>query len=276
MMSLNGHEPDNHDLDAAVVEEVGEFLRRLPAPQARPEAKARLLSALVAEAPPARLAAPSRLRWGWLILRTQLRVVHHLTWAASLLVMALGFVVTLALYRPTITGSELPFALVAPLVAAFGVAFLYGVDADPLLELQLSTPISPRLILLARLTLVFGFNLALGLTCSAVFALMQTQLSFSGIIMAWLAPMAFLSALAFVIGILFFDAMLSSLVSILLWCAIVWRHFNDLGVSSLARYVPPLLAPEFRPALLALAVGLLVVGLWVAGTENRREFSTER
>ena len=70
--------------------------------------------------------APRRdLRWAWLILRSQVRLVHPATWAASGLMIALGALVTLVFYQPTQTGIDLPLVIVAPLVAACGVAFLY-------------------------------------------------------------------------------------------------------------------------------------------------------
>jgi hypothetical protein len=188
---------------------------------------------------------------------------------ASLLVMALGFVVTLMLYRPG-TGAELPFVIIAPLVAALGVAFLYGVDVDPALELQLATPVSPRLILLARLTLVFGFNLAVGLACSAALALFPTGLSLWGIILSWLAPMAFLSALAFLLSVLVFDPLFSALMSLLLWGVLVWRRFSDMGMYPFMEFVPNLFAPEFRPLLLLASVAGVVLALWLSDAGEQR------
>jgi hypothetical protein len=268
---------DEH-LDEREIEEVGAFLRRLPAPPARPEAKARLMEALLAD--PAlpvsqtsrRAVLPPaipRLRWGLLVLGAQLRIVHRFTWVASLLVMALGFVVTLMLYRPG-TGAELPFVIIAPLVAALGVAFLYGVDVDPALELQLATPVSPRLILLARLTLVFGFNLAVGLACSAALALFPTGLSLWSIVLSWLAPMAFLSALAFLLSVLVFDPLFSALMSLLLWGVLVWRRFSDMGMYPFMEFVPNLFAPEFRPLLLLASVAGVVLALWLSDAGEQR------
>lgn len=254
--------------------EVGAFLGRLPAPTAHPEAKARLMAALLAEAdqvlpnPNHRAAPIPRLRWGWLVLRAQLRIVHRLTWVAGGLVMALGFVVTLILYRPG-TGAELPFVVIAPLVAALGVAFLYGLDVDPALELQLATPVSPRLILLARLTLVFGFNLAVGVACSAALALFPTGLSVWSIVLAWLAPMAFLSALAFLASVLFFDPLFSALISLLIWGVLVGRRFSDLGMYPFMEYIPNLLAPEFRPLLLLTSAAGVALALWLSDAGER-------
>mgnify|MGYP005846755333 CR=1 FL=1 len=278
--SRNGRHPEadlkrpDEQVSEQEIKEVGGFLRRLSAPPARPEARDRLMSALLAEADhvlPARRPTPAipRLRWGWLVLGAQIRIVHRFTWIASLLVMALGFFVTLMLYRPG-TGAELPFVIVAPLVAALGVAFLYGVDIDPALELQLATPVSPRLILLARLTLVFGFNLAVGLACSLALSLFPTGLSLWSIVLSWLAPMAFLSALAFLLSVLFFDPLFSALMSLLIWGVLVWRRFSDLNAYPFMEYVPNLLAPEFRLLLVVASVAGVVLALWLTDTGERR------
>lgn len=270
------------------VEEVGAFLHRWSDPAPDPAAKARLLGVLMAESesgarraePLQRLSSERRLarreshreshrdvRWAWLILRSQAQLVHPATWAGSALVIALGTLVTVIFYRTAQTGAELPLVIVAPLVAACGVAFLYGLDADPALELQLATPVSPRLILLARLALLFGFNLAITLACSVLLTLVRSQISLLPLIAAWLAPMTFLSALAFMLSVLFFDSLVSVFVSLTLWVGTALRHTFDLGVMAL--YVPDLLRVDLRPALWLVAPALVVMALWIAEREER-------
>lgn len=251
-------------------EAVGAFLRQWRAPDADPAAKAHLLELLAAELPvPSAASLPAKprlnLQWAWLLLRSQVRLVHPATWAASGLVIALGALVTLAFYQPTQTGTELPFVLIAPLVAACGVAFLYGLEADPALELQLATPISPRVVLLARLALLFGFNLAVTLACSIVLALAQVQISLIPLVTAWLAPMTFLSALAFLLSVLFFDSLASVLISLLLWVGVALRRFVDLPTFIL----PNLLQPSFYPVMLISAPLLVLLALILADREER-------
>lgn len=255
-------------------EAVGAFLRQWRAPESDPAAKAHLLELLAAELPASQAvgtSSPSRrsthlsMRWAWLILRSQTRLVHPATWVASGLLIALGALVTLALYQPAQTGTELPFVLVAPLVAACGVAFLYGLEADPALELQLATPISPRVILLARLVLLFGFNLTITLACSIVLALAQVQISLIPLVTAWLAPMTFLSALAFLLSVLFFDSLASVLISLLLWVGVALRRFIDLP----SFILPDVLQPNFYPAMLISAPALVLLALIIADREER-------
>lgn len=254
------------------IEQVGAFLRQWRDPAPDPAAKAYLLETLLAELPerepqrqPTRYRQPFGFAWAWLILRSQTRLVHPATWAASGLVIALGALVSLVFYNSTQTGAELPFVFVAPLVAACGVAFLYGLDADPALELQLATPISSRMILLARLALLFGFNLAITLVCSLLLALVQAQVSLIPLIVAWLAPMTFLSALAFLLSVLFFDSLASVLLCFLLWMGIALRH-----VTFSAGFVfPDVLNPAFYPFMLLAAPALVLLALWLAEREER-------
>jgi ABC-type transport system involved in multi-copper enzyme maturation permease subunit len=83
-------------------------------------------------------------------------------WPASAGIMALG-IITVLLSKET---AFLTF--ITPLVAAASLAAIYGPQNDPASELTMAAPISPWKILLARLTLVSGYNLLLALVSSVV------------------------------------------------------------------------------------------------------------
>jgi hypothetical protein len=73
-------------------------------------------------------------------------------------------------------------------------AFLYRLAGD--------RGTSPRVILLARVTLVFGYDLILALLSSAVPALLNaTSLGLASLITTWLGPMAMLSALSLLLSV---------------------------------------------------------------------------
>ena len=57
--------------------------------------------------------------------------------------------------------------LIAPAVAAVGIAYCYGPGLDPAWELSCSMPVSDRLVLLTRAVAVFAVNAGLGLIASA-------------------------------------------------------------------------------------------------------------
>lgn len=130
------------------------------------------------------------------LLGAEAPVVRRRIWPASALLLLLGFAVTLFG-----RGGGSLLALVAPAVAAAGVAFLYG-PADPPLELALATPTSPRLVLLARLTLVFGFDLLLTLAASALVAAVGLAPGgLEALVLHWLGPMLMLSALSLCVSL---------------------------------------------------------------------------
>lgn len=235
----------------------------------------RLLETLASELPMrntqrASRVAPSSfyLRHSVLLLRAQLRVVRNEIWAASGLVMVLGALVTLATYGPGAPVESLPFVLIAPVVAAVGVTFLYGAPNDPAIEVELATPVSSRTILLARLALLYGFNLALGLAASGVLAALLPDLSLWPLVMTWLAPMAFLSALTFLLNVIFVESPLSILIGVLLWMVQGLKQVLPAGSFSFVAYWPDLLAPEARPFLWMLALALGGVAVWLAGREE--------
>src|SRR5512139_2769975 len=165
----------------------------------------RLVQALPAELP-ARHASRSGSTLWWL-LRAQLRVVQQEIWLASALVMALGLFVTLT-NQHDVSPEGAPFVLIAPLVAALGIAFLYGPAAEPALEIELAAPVSPRLVVLARLLLVFAFDLALALISSVVLVVVQSAWSLWPLVLMWLVPMTFLAALAFLLSMIFSEPLL--------------------------------------------------------------------
>ncbi len=196
-----------------------------------------------------------------LLARSQLPVIRAEIWPASTLVFVLGVLVTLAIH--TRSGTTLPLVLVAPIVAAVGIAFIYGPAVDPALEIELAAPTSPRLILLARLALVFGFDLALGLAGSLALALLRPGISLWPLVAAWLAPMAFLSALSLLLNVLTADPGLGALVSLGLWIV------QSLGrLTSLPWRIPDLSGVAMRPWLLLLALLIGGLALWLGGREE--------
>ncbi len=245
-------------------------LRHWSAPDVSAEDHQRLVQTLLPVLPAAESRA-ARIRrlltssWPVLFLRAQVRVVQRDLWLVSALMMLLGTLVTMGMYGRQRTGDVLAIVWVAPLVAAVGVAYLYGFEADPPLEIELATPASRRLVLLARLALVFGFDLALALIGSAALAFTQSGVSLWPLVITWFGPMAFLSALAFLLTVIFIDSMAGAVISMLLWM-----------VQSVMRLVPNFLPPlpdmlavEARPWLLALALLMGVIALWLAGRDER-------
>jgi hypothetical protein len=245
-------------------------IRGWQAPEASAKASAELLKLLAAEMPAPRKSRLKRLLecWPLLVIYSQARVVRSEIWLASALVMVLGTVVTLT--TNSASGGTIPLAILAPLVTAVGVAMLYDSDNEPMLELEDATPVSIRLLLLARLTLVFGFDLALGLAGSTALALLNTEISLWPLVMSWLAPMAFLSGLAFLLSVVFIDSLAGALFSLGLWgLHVIMRSTEPVNTLILALSLPGLAAPETRPVLFGLAALLTGLALWLLGRTER-------
>jgi hypothetical protein len=102
---------------------------------------------------------------------------------ASIAVLAAGAAATLG------TGQQVT-ALIAPAVAAAGIAYAYGPGIDPAWELSRSMAVSDRMVLLVRALAVFGVDAVLGIAACAASG------AAAGITFGWLVPMTAVSALA--------------------------------------------------------------------------------
>ncbi|MBM2614666.1 zf-HC2 domain-containing protein [Actinoplanes sp. LDG1-06] len=148
--------------------------------------------------PPAERTAPKRLRRLAALVLAEGRLIRPAVPIASALVMALG--VAVVLLQPAAATAGLVLSLVAPIVAAAGVAGTYRAGRDPAAELMATLPTSGRLLLLVRIALVFGYDLALALLASAATA---GTAGLNTLIAAWLGPMALLSSLSLLIAVRF-------------------------------------------------------------------------
>jgi hypothetical protein len=140
---------------------------------------------------------PDPLRQTWNILRAQIPLVRGEIWPASLAVMVIGYVAAV------LVGKEAVIQLLAPLVAAATIAMIYNPQHEPIGELVFATPVHPRQIVLARLALVFFYNFSLAILACLCLMPVFENLVLQPLVMAWLAPMTFLSALALFLSILF-------------------------------------------------------------------------
>jgi hypothetical protein len=200
------------DLDRVWVNVAAEVWRRHPG---RPErAAARLLrSPGLARA----LFTTPSLLLPWLI--------------ASAIVLAAGALTQVGAGQPLVW-------LIAPAVAAVGIAYSYGPGLDPAWELSCSMAVSDRLVLLTRAVAVFAVNAVLGLTASAatlgtdassgpVFA-DTTRLTF-----AWLLPMTAACALALAIAVAARSAVAGAGAGVGAWLTLVLvRGATDHGAAN--------------------------------------------
>ena len=219
----------------------------------------------------ARNSRPNIVLRAWALLRAQAPLVRREIWLTSALVMALGYLVTLVGSRDNPTTGVIE--VLAPLIAAAGVAMIYGPENDPGLELALATPTSPRQVLLARLALVFSYDLALAVAASLGVILIMPAAPLMTLVLGWLGPMAFLSALALVLS-LCIGAGNAVTVAMILWLG--GRLAASPQLASPGGLTPALVAAAQAYALawqspallLGLTGALLLAALWLAGRQE--------
>lgn len=143
--------------------------------------------------------APSPLQRAWrqaaALLHSQIFLVRREMWPAAAAFMALVVVMALLSNHADILSG------MAPMLAAGTLAAIYGPQNDPASELTLATPTSAWKILLARLSIVSAYNLALSLAASLALLLIIPADLLGSIVLAWLGPLAFLSALALLLSL---------------------------------------------------------------------------
>lgn len=207
----------------------------------------------------------------WQLLKSQMGLVQKELWAASAIMIGMGFVITMDTQNINVLQT------LAPLAAAAGVAALYRPEDDAARELAMSTPTSPRQVLLARLALVFGYDLILTLLASLWLTSIFPAIPFLQLILGWLAPMTFLSMLALALSLVMGHDN-AILVSYSAW---IFQHIPALADE---KSVPLMQFPQWvvqlvdgyahlwrQPALLfALSAAALAAALWLVGNIEMR------
>jgi hypothetical protein len=184
-----GTAPPDVDLGRVWTSVAAEVWRRRPGPLER--AAGRLLhSSGLARA----LVATPSLLLAWII--------------ATVVVLFTGAGVTLATGTPYV-------ALLAPAVAAAGIAYAYGPGIDPAWELSQSLAVSDRMVLLVRALAVFALNAALGLAASAASG------AAAALTFGWLVPMTAVCALALAVATVARSAIVGVAAGVAGWVIVV-------------------------------------------------------
>ena len=165
--------------------------------------------------------SPGLMRRAWQLLYAQVFLVQHEMWPASAAVMALGIIVAL------LSNHVEAVYFIAPLVAAASLSVLFSPEYDPAYELTLATPTSPWKVLLARLSIVSAYNLLLALIAALVLLALVPPELLGMLILGWLAPMAFLSALALLLS-LWIGTSNAVMITYILWIA-QYLPYNSVG-----------------------------------------------
>ena len=162
---------------------------------------------------------------------------------ASAVVLAAGAAATLGTRQPWV-------GLLAPVVAAAGIAYAYGPGIDPAWELSRSMAVSDRLVLLVRALAVFALDAGLGLAASAASG------AAVGITFGWLIPMTALCALALAVATVSRSANAGVAAAVAGWSLIVLSEKAATGRFAGAVGDSALMLPYLAVAVICVAVAL--------------------
>lgn len=188
-------------------------------------------------------------------VRSQTRLLSWPYWLVSAVVILMGG------WFGFFSGGQggNPLALVAPVLAVISVCAAFRTFGSPMLELELTLPVTPAQLVYGRLLLILGYNTIAALAVSPMAASGREELG--GFILGWLFPLAVtcMVALAAVLYVHPYGAAGLSLA--------VWGVYLTLENG----YIPHGLAEAFPAgepagrglALFALAVCLILVQLKV-------------
>ena len=267
---LSEGQPPQEDCTPEEMQALAGLFQDRPLPQVRLSHQTQVLDAMTSLLPQPKTRRERLREWYPLaLLISQGMVLRHEIWLASALTLFLGLLATLVTLN---TPDTLLFSALAPLVAAAGVSAIYNSISQSMLEIEGATRTSNSVLLLARLTLVFGFNLLFGLLGSAVLVFTHSELLLMPLVMSWLAPMTFLCGLAFFLSIATADPLLASGSSLLIWLVhLLLRQAEGLNDFFRLASLPGLSDPASRPLLLLAASLLVGTALWLLELRSQHE-----
>jgi len=162
---------------------------------------------------------------------------------ATVVVLLTGAVATLRTGTPYVP-------LLAPAVAAAGIAYAYGPGIDPARELSQSMAVSDRMVLLVRALAVFALNAALGLAASAASG------TAAALTFGWLLPMTAACAVALATATLTRSANVGVGAGLAAWIIAVLAGRAASGQFTAAVTDPALVLPYLITALCGGAIVL--------------------
>jgi hypothetical protein len=140
--------------------------------------------------------------------------------------------------------------LLAPAIAAVGIAYAYGPGIDPAWELCYSMPVSERMVLLTRAVTVFALNAALGLAASVASG------AVASLTFGWLIPMTAICGLTLAVAVVARSANVGAATGVAAWVITVLANRTASGqltatVTNAETYLPYLAAAACAAAVVA-------------------------
>jgi len=188
--------------DIALLAPVLQYLARWEVPAPSPAETQHLLSRLIpllTKPSPVRqaLRAQRRDAWGQLLFfievaRTQVSILRPRFWLLSAFVTLLGMLIVFSM--PNVN-SAIVLRMLGPLLAYLASLSVFRGMRLGMLEFELSCPPSPQQLTLARLMIVLGYDVSLGLLCSLLLWFGGGE-NFLVLTLHWLTPLLLVTGLA--------------------------------------------------------------------------------
>jgi hypothetical protein len=161
------------------------------------------------------------------LAQMQISLVDSAFWWVSALLLGLGTALVLA------SGGVLAglFALVSPLLAVAGTAYIFRPEAHSLREFELLSAVSPLELLYTRLLLILLYNIGLALTLILLAWSQDTQLVLWRLLLIWLGPMIGLTGVA-LYSLLRWRVLVGVLLPMGLWAALLVLGWRDVVLHS--------------------------------------------
>jgi hypothetical protein len=199
---------------------------------------------------------------GWLAgilaaIRPQVRILRGAFWLASAVIVLAGLPLISPAVRTT-AGTSLTYSgfllLVAPLMAALGVAYAFRSAGTGMAELELTCPLSPLQLVLGRLFWVATYDAALLGAASVVAAGYEPRVNLAYLVIGWLMPMLVMAAATLALS-LYVSLWLSAVLTLGLWGSVL-----AVGLGRPALFLPALAGSSaILPTVAVCAVGLVVL-----------------
>jgi hypothetical protein len=262
------------ELDEAQRQELGDlsalahFLETDALPDPGPEEHARLLAALEPYLTVSTIPQPRRLG-NWLRLaRGQLVLFESSFWLSGALVLLLGLFLTIIEGRELL---PLAFVLLAPLLAATGVAYAFRPETRSLGELERLTATGVVELLYVRLALVLAFNLLISLLLLLLIWLEGPQVVLWRLALVWLGPMLALAGLALYTTVRW-GSLVGAILPLALWGGLAllgWREALLRAAEGMTPAAWLLLGINHSNTALISSILACLVGLGLLGLAGR-------
>lgn len=208
--------------------EVVRVLESYTLPEPNREQCTHLIATLEVHLSPS-ISLPKRSWTQWYrLLRSQWIMFETSFWVAGLFVLLLGFLMTL------LEGSgllPLVLLLISPLMVAGSIVYLFRPETQTLRELEILTATHPVELLMARLAIVFGWNLFVVFLLILIIHLEGTQIVLWRLALAWLGPLLTLSGLALFVT-LRWGVLPGAVLPLVLWSSMVMLGWREILLHS--------------------------------------------